>query len=182
MCVVHVVALRWVREGLDYEVNCRLLIRNQKNCSFSDATQNLVFFCCEKEKKAETFWTMKTTARRKNRREAKGKRMTVGKETRDEFHRRCLPSTRNPSADVFASSRSFSTWPDWNVLIFSSLKRLSTTYREDDFDLPTQASWILSIPWPQYLLLVMTQAIPIVFFLSGNFHSHNLILCRLLVS
>lgn len=34
MCVVHIAAQGQVREGLDYGVNCRLLIRNQGTLCF----------------------------------------------------------------------------------------------------------------------------------------------------
>lgn len=34
MCVVHIAAQGQVREGLDYGVNCRLLIKNQRTLLF----------------------------------------------------------------------------------------------------------------------------------------------------
>jgi hypothetical protein len=65
--------------------------------------------------------------------------MTVEKETRDEFHRRCLPTTRNPSADVLLHSHS-SFLPD-QIGMFSSSRHLANDFSsrlcigEDDFEL-----------------------------------------------
>lgn len=70
-----------------------------------------------------------------------GKRKLVMKPTvvfiKPEIH---LPSFN------FVRLISFSTWPEWNFYsIFIACKDESSKTKDDD-DLPTQASWILSIP------------------------------------
>lgn len=97
-----------------------------------------------------------------------------------------VPSTRNrnPSADVF----SFPFLPDQIGISFSSshhhLANPMCNFCEDDFDLPTQASWILSIPSSSSDLnftgMVMgndsgdsDDFFLMFIFLSGNFHSHD---------
>lgn len=96
------------------------------------------------------------------------------------------PSTRNPSAE-FASFISSRFLPDQNGIFFHLHRRLPVKmyrwWNEDD-DLPTQASWNLSIPSRSAMTSILEMMIrlglfpckwfPDTFmfiFLSGNFHT-----------